>query len=59
MDEGYDAINIARAYDIAALPPARRPAARGDDPARKPGADRTACRPDAETARAEPEDAGE
>ena len=30
MDEGYDAVNVARAYDIAAGPAAGRPAARGD-----------------------------
>ena len=37
MDEGYDAINVARAYDIAAGRPLADPAAGGAEPPRQPG----------------------
>ena len=49
MDEGYDAINVARADDLAAGRPLRRAAARGDDDAAAAGRGPAPAEPDGPT----------
>ena len=45
MDEGYDAVNVARARDLVAGRPLADAATRGDDRARQPEPDRPVAGP--------------